>query len=192
MKINLILLAAGNSKRFLGNKLLHEFKGKPMYMHILDKIKDINFNKIIVVTQYKEIEQYLYKSNIDVIINNESYRGISSSIHLGIESDKKADGYMFMVCDQPFIKKQTILNLITYFNNSNKGIVAASYNKKPRNPVIFSRKYLNDLLNLNGDIGGSCIIKNNLEDLSLVEVSDKLEVYDIDTKNDLYIEEKKY
>ena len=41
MKINLILLAAGNSKRFLENKLLYKINGKDMYMYILDTIKNI-------------------------------------------------------------------------------------------------------------------------------------------------------
>lgn len=187
MKINLILLASGNSTRFLGNKLLYEFNGKPMYLHIFDKVKNINFNKIIIVTQYEEIKESLKDSNIDIITNSESYKGISSSIKLGVNIDKEADGYMFMVCDQPLIKKQTILNLINCFNTSNNGIVAVSHNKKPRNPAIFSRKYLNDLLNLNGDIGGNYIIKNNLNDLKLVEASEELEVYDIDSITDLHL-----
>lgn len=187
MKINLILLAAGNSKRFLENKLLYKINGKDMYMYILDTIKNINFNKVILVTQYEEIQKELKKYNFNIVINTESYKGISSSIQLGINYDKSADGYMFMVCDQPFIKIQTIRNLIHAFNISNKGIVAVSYNKKPRNPVIFSRKYLNSLLSLNGDIGGSSILKNNLHDLILVEVSEKIEICDIDTKDDLKI-----
>ena len=40
MAINLILLAAGNSKRFNGNKLLAIYKDKPIYMHIVEKVLD--------------------------------------------------------------------------------------------------------------------------------------------------------
>ena len=36
MKIAMIMLAAGNSRRFGGNKLLYEVDGMPMYRHILD------------------------------------------------------------------------------------------------------------------------------------------------------------
>ena len=45
MKINLILLAAGNSNRFKGNKLLATINNKPMYMNIIEKVLKINFNK---------------------------------------------------------------------------------------------------------------------------------------------------
>ena len=38
MKIALIMLAAGNSRRFGSNKLLYEIEGKPMYRHILEKL----------------------------------------------------------------------------------------------------------------------------------------------------------
>ena len=38
MKIALIMLAAGNSRRFGRNKLLYEIEGKPMYRHILEKL----------------------------------------------------------------------------------------------------------------------------------------------------------
>lgn len=38
MRIALIMLAAGNSRRFGSNKLLYEIDGKPMYRHILEKL----------------------------------------------------------------------------------------------------------------------------------------------------------
>ena len=50
MKINLILLAAGNSRRFNGNKLLALYKGKPIYMHVVEKALNLEVNKIICVT----------------------------------------------------------------------------------------------------------------------------------------------
>lgn len=38
MKIALILLAAGDSRRFGSNKLLHEIDGRPMYLYTLEKL----------------------------------------------------------------------------------------------------------------------------------------------------------
>ena len=49
MKIALIMLAAGNSRRFGRNKLLYEIEGKPMYRHILEKL-------MIVAEQLEETE----------------------------------------------------------------------------------------------------------------------------------------
>ena len=39
MNISLVLLAAGNSQRFEGNKLLSLIDGKPMYLYIADEIE---------------------------------------------------------------------------------------------------------------------------------------------------------
>ena len=185
MKINLILLAAGNSKRFNGNKLLTMYNGKPLYMYIIEKALNIDVNKIICVTQYEEIKEALSNTKINVVMNNNSNLGISSSIKLGVNFDNDADGYMFMVCDQPFIKEDTINKLLNTFINGDKGIVSTAFNGCTRNPVIFSKRYLNDLLSLNGDTGGSKIIKRNFNDLILVEVTNISEVRDIDTREEM-------
>ena len=55
------MLAAGNSRRFGSNKLLHEIEGKPMYLHVLEQLlkvqKQTENCKLAVVTQYPEIKK---------------------------------------------------------------------------------------------------------------------------------------
>ena len=63
MKLGLIMLAAGNSRRFGSNKLLYTIEGEPMYRHILSelmKVREVlkeqgHSCEITVVTQYEEI-----------------------------------------------------------------------------------------------------------------------------------------
>ena len=184
MRINLILLAAGNSKRFNGNKLLVIYKEKPIYMHIVEKVLDLKVNKIICVTQYEEIKEALLNTNINVVMNDNSSLGISSSIKLGINFDKNADGYMFMVCDQPFISVQTLKSVIDNFINGDKGIVCVGCGDNKGNPVIFSKRYINELLSLEGDCGGKKIVKGHLNDLKIVNVDNEIELLDIDTQEE--------
>ena len=184
MRINLILLAAGNSKRFNGNKLLTIYKEKPIYMYIVEKVFDLKVNKIICVTQYEEIREALLNTNINIVINDNSSLGISSSIKLGINFDKNADGYMFMVCDQPFISIKTLNSVIDNFINGDKGIVCVGYGDNKGNPVIFSKKYINELLLLEGDNGGKRILKSHLNDLKIVNVDNEVELVDIDTQEE--------
>ena len=186
MKINLILLASGNSKRFNGNKLLTNFHDKPLYMYTLEKLKSIKgLNQIIVVTQYEEIKQKSIDLGFDVVLNFESELGISNSIALGISRDKSADGYMFMVCDQPFIKPKSINKLIEEFNSGGKGICSIGFKDRLGNPNIFSRKYLEELLSLKGDIGGKHILKKHIDDLKIIQIEDGEELKDIDTRDDI-------
>ena len=184
MRINLILLAAGNSKRFNGNKLLTIYKEKPIYMYIVEKVFDLKVNKIICVTQYEEIREALLNTNINIVINDNSSLGISSSIKLGINFDKNADGYMFMVCDQPFISIETLNSVIDNFINGDKGIVCVGYGDNKGNPVIFSKKYINELLLLEGGNGGKRVLKRHLNDLKIVNVDNEVELVDIDTQEE--------
>ena len=187
MKINLILLAAGNSNRFKGNKLITSVNDKPMYMNVVEKTLKLKFrfNKIILITQYEDIKEALVQQHIQVVMNKNIELGISHSIKLGIQTDMEADAYMFMVCDQPFISLESMEKLIDRFMKSNKGMACVQYEGKLGNPTIFSRKYTQELLSLNGDVGGKSIMKKHLYDLEKVQISHKVELMDIDTREEL-------
>ncbi|AOR24895.1 nucleotidyltransferase family protein [Clostridium taeniosporum] len=184
-KINLILLASGDSTRFNGNKLLTIVDKKPMFMNVVDEVLKVNFNKIVLVTQYEEIKSALLKQPIEVVMNKNSELGISYSIELGIKKDIEADAYMFMVCDQPFITSQTIENLIFRFIKSKKGMACVEFNGHLGNPTIFLKKYIDELVNLKGDVGGKAVMKKHLDDLEKVPIVNEIEVKDIDTREEL-------
>lgn len=185
IKINLILLAAGNSTRFKGNKLLEVVNEKPMYMNVLEKVLKLKFNKIILVTQYEVIKEALIDYPVQVVMNNNSELGISHSIKLGINTDLEADAYMFMVCDQPFISFESIKALIEKFIDSNKGMACVDYDGNLGNPTIFSVKYKEELLNLKGDVGGKSVMKKHIEDLERVEINNEAELMDIDSREEM-------
>lgn len=193
INIAIILLAAGNSKRFQGNKLLAVLDNKPIYLHIVDKIIPMNINYKVLVTQYDTIIDTLKNNaqyhSLKIIKNNHSNLGISYSIKLGIESiqDEEPEGYLFAVCDQPWIKRESLEKLVKTFLNTEKGIVCFSVNNQLGNPVIFDKKYKEELLNLEGDIGGKTIIKKYFDDLKIISPSDPEELIDIDTKKDYTI-----
>lgn len=191
MKINLVLLASGNSKRFGSNKLLYKIDGKEMFKYSVDLADDLkkslkeSIKNIIVVSKYQEVKEYILAKNMIYVENPHSELGISTSITLGIsESEKdRSDYLMFMVCDQPYTKSSTIRDFIESFLKSSKGIGAVAFGKIIGNPCIFSWKYLEDLKKLSGDIGGKRIIKENLDDVYIYEVSTKKELEDIDFLN---------
>jgi molybdenum cofactor cytidylyltransferase len=189
LKLSIIVLASGNSKRFNGNKLLHKINKKPMYLHTLDKLIDLkkvnyNIDEIIFVTKYDEIINNLKNKDIKVIKNNNSEFGISQSIKLGI-SNSFNNAYMFIVCDQPYIKKETINKFINEFIRSKKNLGCVSNDSILLNPTIFTDKYKDKLLKLDGDKGGKKIILKNIDDLFIFDVLEKRELIDIDYKSQL-------
>lgn len=182
-KLCAILLAAGNSSRFGSNKLLYPINNQPMYQHTVNLIKKLQPEQIIIVTKYPEIIQKI-DPNISLVINHATHLGQSHSMHLGLQTslDKKSpiDGYLFTVCDQPYLSFNSLKKLYTTWQKKD-GICTLSYQGKRGNPVIFSHQYLHELLTIKGDQGGRAIIKHHLDDLTLVEVNSAYELIDIDT-----------
>ena len=183
MNILAIILAAGFSKRMGENKLLLEYEGKTFIQTIIEKLLEINFNKIILVEDnleiYKKYEKYDKK--VFVIFNDKAENGISESIKKAVTYTKnnlEVDKYMFFVADQPLLKKETILKIIEE-SNSNKITVPKS-NNTMYNPVIFPNKYTSELLNLEGDRGGKQIILNHLDDITFVDIENDNEFQDVD------------
>jgi len=184
MRINAILMAAGNSHRFGSNKLIHVIDGKPMFQHILEKVLAVEsglFQHIIVVTQYQEIMRMAEKFDKALLLveNDNSNAGISYSIQLGMEADA-ADAYAFFVCDQPKLKSKTIEGFIKGFQNSGKTIGCVTCKGRLGNPVVFMSCYYQELLNLNGDAGGKSVMKSHMEEVFFFEVEDERELYDMD------------
>lgn len=190
MNLALILLAAGNSRRFKSNKLLYQIGENPMYLHIVREIEklpaDIFVSKIIV-TQYPGIEQEMKKRGYGVIHNAHSEWGISHSIQLGItaisEENKAVDGICFAVCDQPYLTAKTIHNLVETWQTANKGVACLKYQEQTGNPVIFHRKYNGELMNLDGDTGGKRVLNRHKQDVVYWELADGRELEDVDRQN---------
>ena len=73
MKIALIMLAAGNSRRFGANKLLYEIDGIPMYRHVLEQLDDTKKKIENSYSEYSDITED-NNSNSDIVQLNNLYR----------------------------------------------------------------------------------------------------------------------
>ena len=97
IKINAIILAAGNSSRFNGNKLLSIYNEKPLAMHIIEKSFEVGFKDIILVTQYSELKEMLKDRDIKIIRNCMPNKGISYSIKLGLKECRNCDLNIYLL-----------------------------------------------------------------------------------------------
>ena len=192
-----IVLAAGNSRRFGKNKLLHCLNGKCMYRHILELLSEQQAAKVlgqvIVVSQYEEIFQDVEEHFPEMVCvrNPAPERGISSSIRLGIERllqlSEVSGSCFFTVADQPYFTERSLCEMIRISREYPNKIIAAANNGKPCNPVIFPAFYYQKLQGLTGDVGGKAILRQHMEDVALCELP-PAELRDIDTVSDVNIE----
>lgn len=57
--IALVLMASGYGRRYGSNKLLEEFRGRPLFVHALEQAAGSGADSICVVTRYPEIRDYV-------------------------------------------------------------------------------------------------------------------------------------
>ena len=145
----------------------------------MEKILKVPFEERVIVTQYKEVERLAGAMGISRVRNENPEKGISHSIRLGIQAEPQMDGWMFLVCDQPWISSYTIVKLLREYQEGEKGIGAVRWEDKIGNPVIFSKKYRKDLEQLAGDRGGKKILLSHIEDVLFIE-TDEMELKDLD------------
>lgn len=194
-----ILLAAGSSVRFGENKLFYPIDGKPMYRHALDGLYALLseglLENLIVVTQYLSMMQVIHAAypSVRIVENQKPQMGISHSIFLGLTALKgispESEACMFLVADQPYLRKQTIEGFLRTFQTCGKRIAACGHEDTIGNPVIFSKCYYEELCRLSGDRGGKQIVMRNLADTHLFDVPER-ELFDIDSKQRLPKEDR--
>lgn len=203
--IHIIYMAAGNSRRFGSNKLLHIWHGKMLYRHTLDMLSDIVSSRKInedidyditltVVTQYDRIIADLDgRKDINTVFCGDSRLGASYTIKAGINSLmgrlKKDDWLLFIVADQPYLSEKTILKFIEAASQDKKNedykVFSARYRAKAGNPCMFSCELISELLELSGDSGGRKVAKRH--ECFYIDVEDGKELFDIDSEKDINI-----
>ena len=136
------------------------------------------------MSQYSDILKKATKEGFTAVLNNEPDRGISHSIQLGLDSALDCTAVMFMVCDQPLLKKESVEKLIDYHSTHKRCIAGLSSTKRNGNPCIFPQGCFNELMSLQGDCGGKKVIEKFKEIYRTVKVDD-IELSDIDTMEDI-------
>jgi molybdenum cofactor cytidylyltransferase len=180
--INAIIMASGNGKRMGANKLLLKYQGKALVEHIIDKVITCDFYSTVLVSQYEQVLSLGSERAMKLVHNHNPEKGQSESIKLGILNSPKADGYMFFTGDQPLMDVETIKLLMDSFNESSNLIIVPRYSEKRGNPVIFPKKFIAELLEIQGDSGGRSIINKHLEEVKFLEVKNEYLLNDIDTE----------
>lgn len=193
-RVACLLLAAGTGSRFGGDKLLYPVDGQPMAAHAIQLHAGIPYALRIFVTQRRHaaLAEQAAQAGFLVGYNDTPERGIASSIRVAmdlldgqlIQPDGQLiqpDGLLFGVCDQPRLRRETVLLLLDRFREAPERIVAPVWQGRRGNPVVFPARFREALAHLEGDTGGSAVIRAHPDALLLVPVSDGAELTDIDT-----------
>ncbi len=114
------------------------------------------------------------------IQNDRPALGISHSLQLGLAALGDCDGVLFQVADQPLLRRETVAGLATLWKRQPDCIAALGHGGVRGNPCLFPARLFPELMALEGDCGGSAVIRRHEADLVLLE-TDPAELYDVDT-----------
>ena len=184
IRLGCVVMAAGNARRFGENKLSAVIGERSLMERTLDAVPCKLFEKVVVVTQYDWVETLAATRGFLPIRNEEPEKGLSRTIQLGLNELLDLDGVLFLVSDQPWLKEETVEAEIRLFLANSDKIIALSHDGQRGNPCIFPKRFFSQLLALEGDRGGSAVIRQHEDDLLLLE-ADEIELRDIDTKEEL-------
>lgn len=182
--INAIILAAGYSKRMGKNKLSLNLNEKSIIEHVMDSVLSYNFNDILLIGRDENVLKLSEKRGIKTIFNDKAMYGQSESIKLGVINSCDTDGYMFFTGDQPFIDTDTIRLLNYAFDKYKHSIIVPTFGSRRGSPVIFPKRFRDELLCLQGDTGGRIIIDKYKNDVHFIKLNSELPLLDIDTPED--------
>ena len=195
-RLAILLLAAGEGSRLGGlPKALLKKDGESLLSRFLQAIQKLNSVETLVVTGFyadaieaeiNSIKQKTHNS-IAIVKNPNPEEGQSSSVRLGLESLKSDyDVLLVALCDQPNIGFSEIEALLEQFNQAgfNKEIVLPMVHGSRGNPVLFSKKAIEEILATPGMVCRPFMDKHP-ELVKVFETNNQAYLLDVDTQADI-------
>lgn len=191
-KTALILLAAGRSTRFDGNKLLTRLNDETLIEHVVKTVLNSKADLIILVTGFEadKIRETLSKikdKKLWIVYNPDYELGLSFSVKAGIRAaaEREVDAYLILPADVAFVTSQDIDRVIEKYLETSAEIVVASHKGRHGHPILFSNKLLDELLQISEEtLGLKAVVERHRDSIVAVEGS-IFTVRDIDTRRDL-------
>ena len=183
-RIAAIVLAAGLSSRMGMNKLLQEWRDKPLLRWSVEAALASEARPVIVVTGHDAANAEAALQGLNVIfVRNSAYReGLSSSLKAGLSAlPDSADGVLIMLGDMPQVGSALLNRLIAAFSPPDgRSICIAVHDGKRGNPVLWSHAYFGEIAEINGDTGARHLLAQHEEQVCEVD-ADAGVLRDVDT-----------
>jgi molybdenum cofactor cytidylyltransferase len=186
-KTGIVILAAGNSSRLGRAKQLLEYKGDKLLQIAIDIAEESlsSVNMVVLGAYEDQIKKSIYFRSCEIVINENWSTGLSSSMKIGLSAmveNHAIDQILIMLSDQPFVNKDLLDLIINAQLESGKGIVACRYGNILGVPVLYTKRYFEELLHLKEKEGAKKVIINHLADCEIVDFEQGK--IDIDTQED--------
>lgn len=181
MNVTILLLAAGASSRMGGaDKLAQEINGEPLLRRSTRTALDSKCDVIVVTTPERMV--LIEDLPVQLVTGGET---MSDSLRAGL-ANIDADAVIISLADMPDIIADHYQCLIEAHDPSRKRLIcrATSETGKPGHPVLFDVQFIDELMQISGDIGPKSVIQR-YSDMSVnIPTSDDDALIDLDTPED--------
>lgn len=188
-----IVLAAGSSRRFGSDKLLHPVTRKgvtlPLAAHSLLPWLEAFAQVTVVVRPGSEafrdaVAASLGSATLHWIVCEDAKQGMAASLACGVRANRDATGWLIGLADMPALPLPAIAGVRNALSDG-ADLSAAACNGRRGHPVGFASRYYQELLALAGDAGARHLLERDASNLVQVQVGDGGIFADIDTPADL-------
>lgn len=180
MTVSLIIMAAGQSRRMMQNKLFLTYNGQTFIEGPLSLALKMTETELILVISSVDVMKIVVPNRVKVVINNQPEKGQSHSVSLGT-NQAVGKGYLFLPIDQPLLRGDVLKAILEKASETN--IVIPESAGKLGSPVYFGRKFRQELLEVKGPFGGRSVRDGHPEAWVKVTVPGEL-LKDIDCQED--------
>ncbi len=186
-----VLLAAGASRRMGGpNKLLERIgSGAPMIRATAQTLVEAGLRPIIVVTgrDPEAVAAALQGLDVAFVHNGDYASGLASSLRSGVAAvPEDVAGILVALGDMPLVGRKVVRRLVAGFNPAEGRLICVPVHQGRRgNPVLFSRRFLPELMALAGDDGARSLLDRHAGDVAEIEAGTTTIFADFDTPESL-------
>lgn len=157
--VAIVILAAGNARRFGSDKLMAAFDGAPLGLHVAKQLLQVDATVHVAVCQPgATVVPHYAELGLDIAENPYAELGLSGSLHVGVEAAIRsgAQALLIALADMPFVQASHIEALIAACDGE---IIASSNGQQSMPPAIFPRSTWPRLLQTKGDSGARDILE---------------------------------
>ena len=186
-RLGIVILAAGEARRFGACKQLAIFQSKPLLQHVLDAALPLPHKRLVIITgKYdQEIKKALNNgllSDAELAYNPNWPEGMSSSIRLGCQLlGSDCDQILVLLADQILVSTSELSTLID--GTDSTGIACAGFSETVGPPALFGKAFYPALLSLDAENGAKRILIKPENRVRVVPMASA--GCDIDTAEDL-------
>ena len=176
-----LVLAAGRSTRFGGDKLTAMLGAQPVVRWSVSALQEMSAVYVVVGIVSDGVRAALDGLDVVFVENPVRDEGMASSIRAGIAAlPDTVEAVVIALGDQPLISPHVIRQVRARWRAADCAAVIAEYTDGRGHPVLFGRECFSALAEVHGEVGARAVLMQLAGQVAVVSVNSKIPI-DVDT-----------